>query len=142
MNRLVVDASVAVKWLLPEILDREALRLTEPRYELFAPDLILAEVGSALGRRVGRAEITSEAAMIALEGLSRMGLDLHPLGLYALAALDLACRLRQSLYDCVYLALAIRLDVAVVTADRRFFDAVAHGPLRNRIAWIEDAARA
>lgn len=45
MIRLVVDASVAAKWFVPEIHQPAALRLLDDRHELLSPDLITAEFG-------------------------------------------------------------------------------------------------
>lgn len=55
------------------------------------------------------------------------------------AALDVAISLGHSLYDCLYLALALARGCPVVTADRRFHDAVSRSVWADRIVWIEDA---
>ena len=52
-------------------------------------------------------------------------------------AFDLAIATQRSLYDCVYLALAIELDGLLVTADRKFYDAPQAGTLAGRLLWIE-----
>jgi predicted nucleic acid-binding protein len=54
------------------------------------------------------------------------------------AALDLAVSLDQTVYDCLYLALAETRASVVVTADRRFHAAVRDSVWADRIAWIED----
>lgn len=55
------------------------------------------------------------------------------------AAFDLAISLDQTVYDCLYLALAEARDSVMVTADRRFHDVVSRSVWADRIVWIEDA---
>jgi predicted nucleic acid-binding protein len=54
------------------------------------------------------------------------------------AALDLAISLNQTVYDCLYLALAEARDSVMVTADRRFHDVVSGSVWADRVLWIED----
>ena len=48
MKKVVIDASVAVKWFVPEIHSAAAARLLEPEIVLCAPDLIGPEFGNVL----------------------------------------------------------------------------------------------
>ena len=50
--RLVVDASVAVKWLLEEEYSADARRLLEQGHELYAPRLLASEIGNSLWKNV------------------------------------------------------------------------------------------
>jgi predicted nucleic acid-binding protein len=52
--------------------------------------------------------------------------------------LDLAISLHQTVYDCLYLALAEARNSVMVTADRRFHDVVNDSIWADRIVWIED----
>ena len=54
------------------------------------------------------------------------------------AALDLAISLNQTVYDCLYLALAEARNSIVVTADRRFYDVVSSSIWGDRSVWIGD----
>ena len=56
------------------------------------------------------------------------------------AALDLAISLKQTVYDCLYLALAEARNSIVVTADRRYYDVVSGSVWADRIVWIEDVS--
>ncbi|MEK6604283.1 MAG: type II toxin-antitoxin system VapC family toxin, partial [Nitrospirota bacterium] len=62
MTRLVVDASVAVKWLVPEIHADAARRILSPNNELLAPDLIWAEVGNVIWKKWRCGEVPGHAA--------------------------------------------------------------------------------
>ncbi len=55
------------------------------------------------------------------------------------AALEIADGLRQSVYDSLYLALAERRECRLVTADRRFRDAVMDSALVARMLWVAEA---
>ena len=57
MSRLVVDASVAVKWFLPEAQSDAARALLGSGHDLIAPELVYAELGIALVKRVRKGEI-------------------------------------------------------------------------------------
>lgn len=121
--RVVVDASVAVKWLVPEDgSDRAASLRTE---ELFAPRLIRAEVANTLATLERRGEMSpadaADAFALFQDAPVRIidtDADLER------AALAMALRLRHPVYDCIYLSLAERIDASLVTADRRFITAL------------------
>ncbi|HVG07663.1 MAG TPA: type II toxin-antitoxin system VapC family toxin, partial [Thermoanaerobaculia bacterium] len=69
MTRIVVDASVAIKWFLPEQHSLQALRLLEGGRELVAPDLIWAEIGNVLWKRWRQGELADENARTILRDL-------------------------------------------------------------------------
>ncbi len=115
---LVVDASVALKWVLnePGSQAAEAL-LDEP---LIAPSLWLLEAANALWRLSKRGDLTADQAAERLAELQNAPITTVPIEQDLSAAAALAARLGHPVYDCLYLALAIREHIYVVTADRRF----------------------
>lgn len=116
---LVIDASVAIKWVLPEDGAERATALREQPDELIAPTLIAAEIGSALRRRAASEELTArqacDAAEIAVGLINRM-VQIPDL---ARRALELAIVLRHPIYDCFYLALAERERAPLISADKK-----------------------
>jgi predicted nucleic acid-binding protein len=140
VSEFVVDASVAVKWFFSEVHEAAALRLVEGRHDLLVPDVFFAEFGNALWKRVTRSEITAAVAAGALEGLGRLFFQVHPAQALVPLALDLATRFDRSVYDSMYLAVAVLRHCPVVTADRRFHDVLAAGPLRSHVLWVADLA--
>jgi predicted nucleic acid-binding protein len=139
VSRFVVDASVAIKWYLPEPNSADADRLLSGGFQLLAPDLLFAEVGNILWKRVMRSEITVQKAQIILHALESLPLNLQPASVLAENAMTVACGLKRSFYDSLYLALALMEDCRMVTADGKLFDAVKDAaPIKKHILWIED----
>lgn len=122
----VVDASVAVKWLIDEEGSTKAHELR--RRSLHAPSLLVVEVGNVVRTVTTRGELSITEAKRAPGLLMEMPVTWHEP--YALMddALAHALRLNHPIYDCVYLALALRLGVPMVTADKRFLRAVQAEP--------------
>jgi len=116
---IVVDASVALKWVIPEVLSDRADSLRGRGDRLLAPDLLLPEAANALWKKLMRREITAREASQAMDLLMVSGLDLRPSAPLVGRALALARRLRHPVYDCVYLALAQAEGATLVTADHR-----------------------
>jgi predicted nucleic acid-binding protein len=132
----VVDASVAVKWVTGE-QDREAAnQLLASGEPIVGPFLIRTEVASAVARKARFGDITADDALAALDLWLAM-LRRADIGLIAedpdlTRALDLSLELKHPLQDCVYLALAERLDVPLVTADEKFAAKARRGHPRIR----------
>jgi predicted nucleic acid-binding protein len=140
IGHAVVDASVALKWVLPEP-DSEAAASLQGAV-MHAPDLLMAECGNALWVRARRGELSADEARNCFEVLDGAPVSLVASGGLAAPAFALSLELDQTVYDCLYLALAVRRDTPLVTADRRFHDAVAqHQELGGRTLLLGDLAR-
>jgi predicted nucleic acid-binding protein len=121
---IVVDASVAVKWLLPEAGAESAQRLLDSGDGLMGPALIRVEVAAAIARKSRFGEVDRRDAAAAAELWFQSIAD----GLIALSPDDvdlprgfrLALELGHPVQDCLYLALAERLGAELFTADRKF----------------------
>ena len=137
MARYVVDASVAVKWFLPEIYDEAARRLLRGGQTLLAPDLLFPEVGNILWKRVRAAEITAAEAEAILQTLGSLPLRIQPSRPLVTVALSIACEAGRTVYDSLYLALALQEQVPMVTADERLYNALQAGPLAASLLWVE-----
>ena len=127
MTGYVVDASVAVKWLVEEVLSDEAAGLLDGDSTLVAPPLLFAEAANALWAMRRRGDIAAADLANAVETLLRAPVS-TPLSMPDLtsAAARLAIDLDHPVYDCFYLALAVHTQYPVVTADTRFHGKV-HG---------------
>ena len=129
---LVVDASVAVKWLVVEEDSADALGLIDSGEELHAPRLLVSEVANAVWRKSRLGEVDSSAAGQLLATMGDMPVRWHADEAICADAIQLAIAHDRPVYDLMYLALAQRLGARVVTADQRFVNALAmtdHGNL-------------
>lgn len=135
---IVVDASVALKWVFDEEFSYRAVELLDATDVPIAPTLLLIEAGNALWKRVRRNEVSAVEARELLHTLERQGVgwvDEHALVEPALA---LASSLNHPIYDCVYLALALREDVKLATADLKFARVLHHHGYGDRLHLIGD----
>ncbi len=125
---LVVDASVALKWVLPED-DREAALALIGSETLIAPDFIILEVANTLAMKARRGLMATAQAEAFLDTMTNdMGLTFWPSRSHMRAAHVLANLLNRSAYDSLYLAMASVANARLVTADRKFAEAVRPHP--------------
>jgi predicted nucleic acid-binding protein len=136
MNAVVVDASVVAAAFFQEAHAEPAQKLLASNRELHAPDLLYAEVGNIIWKRKTRGEIDDAEAAELLADLLRLPLRITPCSELVEPALQLALRTGRTVYDCLYVAAALRHKTAVVSADKRLVNALAHGPLAAHVVWI------
>ena len=138
MTCFVIDASVALKWFVPEIYSHSAVRFLDPGNELIAPDLIIVGVGNALWKKFTRKEISSADARVILGHLNSAPLTLYPSSLIIEIALNLSIEMGCSVYDGLYLALADTRKCRMVTADRKLLNSLKNTSLAGLLVWIEE----
>ncbi|MBI2999640.1 MAG: type II toxin-antitoxin system VapC family toxin [Deltaproteobacteria bacterium] len=141
MSDLVVDASVAIKWFFPEIHGEAALRLLEGEYALRVPDLIFSEFGNVLWKRFRKGQISRKEAIVTTEALLALPLQVESSQSLIPAALEIACSAHRTVYDSLYLAVAIAYQCRVVTADSKLHNALKKGALSAHLLWVEDIPR-
>lgn len=140
--KLVIDASVAVKWVVEEPGTSEALALRR-KARLIAPELLIAECANILWKKARRKELTAEEARIAARLLQAAEFELLPTRALLEKATRLAMDLDHPASDCLYLALAVDQNCPLVTADERLLQRLsqAHQPLRGKAVSLTEAAR-
>ncbi len=130
MKEYVVDASVAIKWVVLES-QSEAAEAYLP-YQLYAPDFLLIECASILFKKYLTGHLEAEKAFDCLQEVVDSGVALHAPDMLIARALKLSAELRHSVYDCLYLALALQEDIPLVTADEKFYKTVRkHAKLKH-----------
>ena len=136
---VVVDASLAMKWVLREPYTEEALALAEEwaaaGIRPSAPCLLLVEATNVLHRRAMLGHISLSQARELLAGLLDMGIEIRESPQIHFRAMELAQELQKAaVYDTHYLALADILECDLWTADERFFNSVKER--QPRIRWL------
>jgi predicted nucleic acid-binding protein len=116
--KLVVDASIAIKWVISENGSAEALKLLKAA-PLAAPDLLMAECANILWKKVQRTEMAASEAILCARLLQRADIEIYPTRHLLDTATELAIELNHPAYDCVYLRLAMVNGWRFVTADDR-----------------------
>jgi predicted nucleic acid-binding protein len=140
LNRLVLDASVAIKWAMPlarEPFTDQSLRLLK-RYvdgelDFIVPDVFWAEVGNVLwkGTRQNRWR-QDEAESVAADMQARDFTTVPSLALLP-EALRIAFAHDRAVNDCLYVALAVQSSTDLITADERLANALA---ARFPVKWL------
>jgi predicted nucleic acid-binding protein len=139
MKAAVLDASVIAAAFFPEPHSAAARALLVSGNDLYAPDLVYAEVANVIWKRYGRGEIDQRDAADLLSDVMGLPLEITPSEQLAGPALELAMRTGRTAYDCLYVALAVQLGGRMITNDRRLVNALANGPLKNHVAWLGQA---
>lgn len=137
MKPLVIDASVAIKWFIPEQGAEKAVRLLGGKRPLIAPDLIRPEMANVLWKLHGRKLITVEEAQQMLADFLAMPLDIYDSGAFIQPALEIAVETARTVYDSLYLAMAVGTDATLVTADKRLANALNSTQWTSFIMLIE-----
>jgi predicted nucleic acid-binding protein len=136
----VLDASVAAKWFLPgagETLTAEAAGVLEAyaagRLRLLVPDLFWPETGNILWKAVRQGRISRTSAEQAIVTLQDRKLVTAPTAPLLQDAFAIAAAFERTVYDCIYVALAVHANLPLVTADERLANALA---ARFPIRWL------
>jgi len=137
-NVVVVDTSIAIKWVLHESDTPTAEALLEEwnskQIKIFAPSLLIYEVTNALYQKARRGEINLERVKEALSAMTFMGITFELSANFALStqAAELASRFSlPATYDAHYLALAENRGCELWTADTRMWNS-----LQGKLVWV------
>mgnify|MGYP006295159283 CR=1 FL=1 len=124
-RRFVVDTSVAIKWIIDEAGSDKADLLRGA--DMAVPALLRIEAANVLRTLAARQGVSAEQAtdlFLLLQTAPVTIVDADDA--LERRALDLALELRHPVYDCLYLALADRMDRQLITADQRFLRSLAN----------------
>lgn len=140
MKQVVVDASVAVKWVVEEDHSTKAAQLLD--YDaLHAPDHWQAEAVNVLWAKVFRGDLTASEADERMTVLLRAPVAATPIADLMPRAFAVSVARTVTIYHSLYIALAEKRDIPMVTADERLIRQVsADRALARRIMWIGNLA--
>ena len=138
MKALVLDASVAAKWYLPNSTETFAEQAKEIlaghvdyRVRLEVPDFFWAELGNILWKAQRQGRLDENSVNKAVEDARGLGLATTMTESLLDDAMSIAMAAQRSVYDSLYVALAMHLNTELITADERLVNAVgAYFPVR------------
>ena len=129
MSVFVVDASVVIKWFVPEVHSDRARRLLVATHQYLSPDLLFPEVGNAIWKKVRRSELSAEEGQRLAVDIAGIAVETVPTRGLMVDAQALAITTGLTVYDAMYLTLAIRLQTELITADGRLGRTVTAYPM-------------
>ncbi|ACC82660.1 type II toxin-antitoxin system VapC family toxin [Nostoc punctiforme] len=138
MSQYVLDASIAIKWFIPEVYSDAARRLLASNHTFLVPDFFFPEVGNVLWKQVRRGEDTAENARQILADLNAVPVEVYLSQLLMPLALDIALQSDRAVYDSLYLVLAITQQCQMVTADEKFYNALKTSSYASNLLWVEN----
>jgi predicted nucleic acid-binding protein len=125
----VVDASLVIKWFVPEIHSQAARRWLDASHDYVAPDLLFPEVGNVVWKKVRRKELDETDGRQLVIDLAQVAVETVATRSLLQDAFAVALTTGVTVYDAMYLTLAVRLETEVITGDDRFADKIAAHPL-------------
>ena len=136
MKRIVIDASVVLKWyLVDEEYSEKALGLLDQyvsdELDILAPSLLEYEVINGLIIAKKRGRIQEDKILLAADGFISLELGLKDLSLYYPKVIHYSKACNRSSYDASYLALADEEKIPFITADKGLFNAV-----KKDLKWV------
>lgn len=141
MKRIVIDASVVLKWYLSEEKNgHSALEILDKyvsyEVDLIVPSLLEYEIlnGLLIARKRGR--IQEEMVSMAVEGFLNLEIEQKNVSFFYPEIFNFSEFYNLSVYDASYLALAKKESVLLVTADRSLFNKVKKDI--NWVKWLGD----
>jgi len=139
LTHWVVDASVIIKWYVPEDDFAAARALRVPRVRLSAPDLLFIELSNILWKIVRRGDMQPGRAIEIIEEIVASPFITYTTQSLARDAIDLAMTTDVSAYDASYVALAMRLNVQCITADQKLVQKLAGTPASDHVRLLADS---
>jgi predicted nucleic acid-binding protein len=137
---LIIDASVLIKFFVPEVLSSKAeqllVRVEEGSIRLFAPDLIYAEAGNALWKKHRLKELTQSEVDKITDLIASIPLKVEPSKALFPLAIDIAIAYEVTVYDALYLSMAKVYETQMMTADKKLFDLTTKTNLRKNVMWL------
>ncbi len=135
--KYVVDASIAIGWLVKQENAIDHTYLLENQNILIAPDLVFPEVCNGIWRLVSAGYVTPKHGHKIASELSDYFDKVFPCAPLMKAAMGISLQLNHPAYDCFYLALAEHQNVQMITADLRLLNKTKTTPYAKLVVGSE-----
>jgi predicted nucleic acid-binding protein len=136
VSDFVIDASVAVKWFIPEKGTEQAHEVLEDLNFFYAPDIFLMEVDSVLTKKVRTRNISINEAFEKREQFRKLPFKLIDYEKIGEFAFRLSTEFAVTLYDAMYVATAIDYEAILHTADRRLSNGLSTTPFGKYVKYV------
>ncbi len=137
---VVIDASVLIKFFIPEILWEKAeelnARVAEGDLRLLAPDLIFAEVGNIIWKKHRMKELIRSEAEEIVEAIVSVPIAVETSKALLPLAVDMGLAYGITVYDAMYVSLAKIHETVLLTADRKLAEIMGKTDFKKYIAWL------
>ncbi len=142
---LVIDASVLIKFFIPEILSEKAEELNtqvgEGNLRLLAPDLIFAEVGNIIWKKHRMKELILSEAKEITDAIVSLPLEIVASKALMPLAVDVGLVYGITVYDALYVSLAKIHETILVTADRKLVEVMGKTDFKKYVGWLGNSLR-
>ena len=138
MSLYVVDVSVGVKWMLPEPYSADALRLQTPAHQLHSPAFFAIELANILWKKIRRGLLTAPGGPLYGASPDTGGHAPRRPRVIDLGFRPYTDQTQRTVYDCLYLALALQLGGQMVTADEKLVNSLSGTPWAGAILRVQD----
>jgi predicted nucleic acid-binding protein len=136
----VIDASVLIKFYVPEILSDRAERLLAKAgnmdIDLLVPDLIYPEAGNTLWKKQRMKELTRSEVEEITDAILSLPLKIEASKSLLPLAVELATTYGITVYDALYISLTKVYETTLITADRKLAEGLDKTDLRDSVTWL------
>jgi predicted nucleic acid-binding protein len=132
---IVVDASVIVKWYLPELYSEDALALLD-RYQVVTVDTVVAQIGSVLWKRIKPGEMRAQEGRDIMRNLVNLPIRFCPASVLAANAIEFSSYTARTFNESLFFVLALREKTRLVTADFNWYTMLSNGKLKRYIGFV------
>ena len=128
MRAAVCDASILFKLIVAEADSDQAIAFVRS-VRVFVPEFVYLEIGNALWFRIHHRDLDFAEGKRLIDRLRDLGFETLQIGPFIDRALEIAGTIGHPIYDCLYVAIAERYAIPLITADKRLISAVRRGAL-------------
>jgi predicted nucleic acid-binding protein len=137
---LVIDASVLIKFYVPEILSDRAQEVmswvADGKLMLLAPDLLYPETGNILWKKQRLHELTPDEVEEIVDAITSLPIKIEYSRQIMPLSVSIALHSGITVYDAMYVAVAGIYETKMITADRRLVGALEKTEFKNNVQWL------